>query len=77
MKGSRILIGSFAGCPDLATFRQLGDYLLWAFFKITSVAHISGLLFSTHYYALIFTKMGWATFWTNFPQTHLVTLVLC
>jgi hypothetical protein len=62
-----------AGGPDWANFRPLGKCLLWAgFSKITEVANIFWLLFPR--YALSLTKMGWATFWATFSQTHLVTV---
>jgi hypothetical protein len=54
----------------------LGDCLLWAFFKNTEEAHILGLLFHHRKSeVLILTqKIGWATFWVIFSQTHPVTL---
>jgi hypothetical protein len=53
----------------------VGDSFLWAVFLITEVAQNLGLLTSTEKRSvLILTKMGWATFWAKFSQTHLVTL---
>jgi hypothetical protein len=52
----------------------LGECLLWAFLKITKVAQIIVIFFSTQRVARILTKMGWATFWAIFSQTHPVTL---
>jgi hypothetical protein len=40
------------------------------FLKITKLAQKLGKINAT-----ILTKMGWATFWVNFLQTHLVALV--
>jgi hypothetical protein len=46
------------------------------YIKITEVAHIlEATLLSSVVYASIYTKMGWAKFWANFSQTHLVTLL--
>jgi hypothetical protein len=43
---------------------------------MTEVARIIGPLFSTVKFSSInFFLNGWATFWANFYQTHLVTLV--
>jgi hypothetical protein len=65
------------GRPYWANFRILGDCLIWAYFlKISEVAHIFGLLFSTdkivHYFR---QKIGWATFWVSFKKANQVTLV--
>jgi uncharacterized membrane protein (UPF0182 family) len=42
-------------------------------------SHISGHLFKgtgyTDIHLLVFTKIGWATSWATFSQTHLVTLL--
>jgi hypothetical protein len=63
---------------------RLGEFLpvvrlfsLGSFFKITEVAQIFGLLFSMVklHNVLISTKMGWASCWAIFSQTHLVTLI--
>jgi hypothetical protein len=45
--------------------------------KITEVAQLFGLLFSTLKVkqVLILTKITWATFWAFFSKTYLVTLV--
>jgi hypothetical protein len=43
--------------------------------KITQLAQISGLLFSTVKIINFDKKMGWATSWAIFSQTHLVILV--
>jgi hypothetical protein len=49
---------------------------LGTFIKITGVAQKFWLLFFLSLdYALILTKMGWATFWAILSQTHLVTLL--
>jgi hypothetical protein len=49
-----------------------------SFLKITEVVHIFGLLFSHGSgYALILTKMYWATFWAIFPQTYLYIWSRC
>jgi maltodextrin utilization protein YvdJ len=53
-------------------------YLAIAYFrylKITDVVHILGVALSHgESFALFFTKMGWATLWAIFSETHLVTL---
>lgn len=49
---------------------------IWAVFSITEVARVLGVLFSTIKVMYHFCpKMGWATTWAIFLQTHLVTLV--
>jgi hypothetical protein len=40
---------------------------------VTVVAQIWGILFATVKVMIILAKAGWATFWTIFSQTHLVT----
>jgi hypothetical protein len=58
-------------------FDQWVNFLRWAvFLKITEVSQIFGLLFTTVpvvYYSG--QKIGWATFWATFSQTHLVSLL--
>jgi hypothetical protein len=51
---------------------------LWiVFLKNTKVVKTFRLLlYTAKSYILILTKMGWATFWAIFSQTHLVTLAL-
>jgi hypothetical protein len=45
--------------------------------KITEVSQIFGLLYSVVEFKHKFgQKIGWATFWMIFSQTHLVTLLL-
>jgi hypothetical protein len=61
----------------LGEFSPLGDFFSFnCFLEVIKVADIFGLLFPTdkvtHYF---FAKMDWVTFWANFSQTHLVTLV--
>jgi hypothetical protein len=66
---------SWAGWPDSANFRRLGNCLLLGsfFLLFIEVAKIFELLFSTENNVLIVTKNGiWASF---FAKTHLVTLV--
>jgi hypothetical protein len=56
-------------CPNGSLF-TLGSGL-----KITEVAHILELLFSTSPECIALgKKTGWATFWATFSRTHLVTL---
>jgi hypothetical protein len=62
---------------------RLGEFLpigwlftLGGFLKITEVAQMHVLVvpnLSVTY--LFWQKMGWATFWATFSQTHLVTLM--
>jgi hypothetical protein len=56
----------------------LGGGLLWAvFLKIMKVTQIfDQLFFSSTICVLTLTKLGWATFWANFSQTRLVTLLI-
>jgi hypothetical protein len=63
--------------PDWAEFRILVVCLLWAVFKKNHRSSANfGLLFSiVRVMYTFFTKMGWATFWAIFLQTHLVTLL--
>jgi hypothetical protein len=61
----------------LGEFSPIGDCSPWVVFvRITEVAQIIGLLFSTvtDMYVVIFTKMDLATFWATFSKTHLVIL---
>jgi hypothetical protein len=48
-----------------------------SFLKITEVAHIFVLLYSTVNFSCIdfYKKMGWATFLAIYSQPHLVTLI--
>jgi hypothetical protein len=46
-----------------------------SFLKFTEVAQIFGASIDAVNICITLTKMGWATFWTIFSQTHLVTLV--
>jgi hypothetical protein len=52
--------GWWSGWPDSENFRPLGDWVLWAFLKITEWALIFGLLFSTAKFirVLILTQNG-------------------
>jgi glucose uptake protein GlcU len=52
-------------------------FTLRSFSKIIELAQIFGLLFPTYQVKYLFTrqKMGLATFWATFSQTHLVTLL--
>jgi hypothetical protein len=45
------------------------------FFKIAELAHSSGQLARQKLCILFWPRMGWAIFWANFSQTHLVTLL--
>jgi hypothetical protein len=59
-------------CEFLPNGRLLS---LGSFIKITEVAPYFGILFfQSIAYVLILTKIGWATFWGVFLQTHLVAL---
>jgi hypothetical protein len=52
-------------------------FTLGSFSKITEVAQLFGLNFTTvESYAHILEKMGWAAFWAMFFLTHLVNLAL-
>jgi hypothetical protein len=42
---------------------------------MTEVALIFGFFFHSTSYVFIVTKIGWATYWATFSQTHQVTLV--
>jgi hypothetical protein len=54
----------------------MGIAYFGSFVKITSLAHIFGLLFTpSEGLALFFDKMYWATFWAILSQTHLITLI--
>jgi hypothetical protein len=48
--------------------------LLGSFFKLSKVAQILGIPFSTVMSDVILTKKDWAALWAIFLQTHLVTL---
>jgi hypothetical protein len=60
---------------SLGEFSLIGRlFSLRTFFKTAEVVLIFELLFSTVKIIVILTKkMGWATFWSIFSQTHLVT----
>jgi hypothetical protein len=46
-----------------------------SFLEIVEVVKLSGVLFSMlKVLCSVWQKMGWATFWAIFSQTHLVTL---
>jgi hypothetical protein len=48
-----------------------------SFLEIVEVVKLSGVLFSMlKVLCSVWQKMGWATFWAIFSQTHLVTLLL-
>jgi hypothetical protein len=56
----------------------MGDCLLWAVTLITEEPLIIVQLHIFHgsvYALFVNPKMGWATFWAIFSQTHLVTLL--
>jgi hypothetical protein len=56
-----------------ANFRLLVDYFLWAVFQ--KWPNILRHYFPLFTLCLILDKkLGWATFWVTFSQTHLVTL---
>jgi hypothetical protein len=44
------------------------------FEKYSSSSNFGQIFFNSRGYVLISTKMGWATFWSIFSQTQLVTL---
>jgi hypothetical protein len=48
------------------------DWAIFAHWAIVYFGHFFEVTKGT--YALIFTKMGWATFWAIFSQAYLVTL---
>jgi hypothetical protein len=49
---------------------------LGTFLKMAELAQIFGLPYSKLKIMYLFwQKIGWATFWANFSQTHLVTLM--
>jgi hypothetical protein len=55
------------GWPDWANFRPTGDNLLWTVLEnCRSSTHFWTTLFHGKRYTLIWTKMGWATFWAIF-----------
>jgi hypothetical protein len=55
----------------------LGGCYLWAvFFKLKKWPNFFGYFFPRKMLRInVDLKMGWATFWAIFSQTHLVTLV--
>jgi hypothetical protein len=67
------------GWPDWANFHLLGDCFLWVvFWKWRKWLKLTEATFSIvkTMYILNLMKMGWATLWASFSQTHLVTLFL-
>jgi hypothetical protein len=55
----------------------MGDCLLWAVFLMDTFGHFGQLFFLGKKFIINFDqKMGWAAFWDEFLQTHLVTLLL-
>jgi hypothetical protein len=57
-------------------FRQLGDSLLWTVFYCKISSQFWGCFFQNQGYALILAeKLGRATLWAIFSQTHRVTLL--
>jgi hypothetical protein len=47
-----------------------------SFLIIAEVGHMFEYFFRGKSFVLIMTKMGWATFWAIYSQTHLVTLIV-
>jgi hypothetical protein len=60
---------------DECYFTQLVIVSSGQVFLMTKVLRIFGQLFPLLSLCINFDKMGWATFWEFFSQTHLVTLV--
>jgi hypothetical protein len=61
------------GWPNRANFRPIGAWFLWTCYG--KLHNKPESLFSTIKSKwVILTKMGWATSWVIFSQTHLVTL---
>jgi hypothetical protein len=60
----------------LGEFSPIGWlFLLGSYLRITEVAHIFGLLYSSvKFKNKCWQKIGWATFWAIFSQPNLVTL---
>jgi hypothetical protein len=67
-------IGGFIRVTRSGEFSPMGRIFTsgWSFNHRGSPNFTDSLLHGD--IVLIFTKMGWALFWVNFPQTHLVTL---
>jgi hypothetical protein len=60
----------------LGEFSPFGRFFTWAvFLKITEVDQLFGLHFYPANCDLSWEKIGWATLWAIFSQTHLATLV--
>jgi hypothetical protein len=62
----------------LGEFRPIGwSFTLGSFLEYYGCsANILILFLNSKRCVLILTRMGWATFWATFSQTHLVTLLL-
>jgi hypothetical protein len=56
--------------------RAIGYYGQFFSENYRSGPHFLSTFSKSNDYVLILTKMGWATFWAIFSQTHLVTLVV-
>jgi hypothetical protein len=64
-----------AGWPDWANFSLLGDCFIWVV-SWKWLKEPKDLGYFSTVKLLNLTKMGSATFWATFSQTHLVTLVV-
>jgi hypothetical protein len=77
-KSQKIVI--ITSTPDWANLRPMGNFQLRVFFWKLQYIHSSpkfcAVFFNGRNYVLIQTRMGWASFWSIFSPTHLVTLPL-
>jgi hypothetical protein len=56
--------------------RAIFSHMKFFFENYKSSPHFGATFFRGYGYLSIITKMGWATFWAIFSQTHLVTLLI-
>jgi hypothetical protein len=75
-KNRQSMLTNWNRATRLGEFSHIGRlFTLDSVLKITKVAQFWGILFPRYQLCINFEqKMGWATFWAIFSQTHLVTL---